>query len=322
MWWGQISVLLADTIVCLSLCSAQQSLPGGTNSDLSTFRKDIDEVALVVSVRDRRGRFVAGLQPEHFRILDNGRAPQRLNFFQRQTDLPLRLAILIDVSDSVSPVFKLEQQAAIRFLRGTIRPDVDRAFIASFNTEVRVVAEASGSLDLLSQAVLHLQTQGRTALLDSLHEAGTRLAGHGGARQRRVIIVISDGRDNSSQRNLAATIESVLRSEAVVYALSTNDEYTFYDGIANRQFSPGDNLLRRVAEATGGAFLRVCRPAELTRAFARIQEELRSQYLLAYTPAQLRRDGAFRSIKVKIRGRRRLAVRCRKGYYAPSDPPR
>ncbi len=312
---GAAICLLAAAFAVLGLVAPAQEVDAETGA--FHLRKDVDQVALVLSVLDSKGRFVADLRERDFQVRDNGQAPSHIDYLQPQTDLPLRLAVLIDTSDSVNIVFPQEQEAAIRFLQQTLRPDIDTAFLAGFSTQLIVVAQTPAKPGALSSAVSNLRIEGTTALLDAVAEASKRLARHRGVRQRRAIIIISDGQDNSSKRSVDAILEIALRSEVAVYALSTNEEI---ERSLTSATARGDELLRRLAHDTGGSFLRV-RHGSLDKAFARIQQELRSQYLLAYTAARFAHDGSYHSISIKVR-RRDVAVQHRKGYYAPHNTSR
>lgn len=304
-------------LVVGSLCAAQQLLPppsgAGTGKDeppaVLTITKSVDQVNLVFSVRDRRGRFVPDLEQGSFSVLDNKRPPQRVEFFQRQTGLPLRIGVLIDVSDSVSGQFKFEQAAAVEFLRATLRPEADRAFAAAFEGNFHLVHGLTSEADSLSAAIMGIKGSGATALYDALLRAFEEMGTEAAPGQRRAVIVLTDGIDNHSRASLKDVIETALRDEVVVYALSTVDDVN----------SNGELPLKQLTGGTGGRLLHGSNRRSLQKSFASLQEELRSQYLLAYTPSEFQHDGRYRSIRLKARGRGRLVVQARRGYYAPND---
>lgn len=285
--------------------------PVGKGPELLTVTKHVEQVNLIVSVRDRKGRYVADLSRENFQVLDNKLPPQRLEYFQRQTDLPLRLGILIDLSDSVRSEFHLEQQAAIHFLQETLRPDTDSAFIAGFDSQYQVAAASTSDMNELAGAVLRIRGKGSTSLYDAVERACAELSPFSGALQRRAVIIISDGVDNTSKENLDGAIDTALRSEVALYALSTNPPYIN---------ESGELAMAKLASATGGRLLQVRRAADFKKAFATLQQELRSQYLIGYTPLNFKHDGAYRRVSVKLRRRSHLSVQARRGYYAPHDP--
>ncbi len=311
--------------ICPSLCLAQIASrvpvlnfekPPTTEADLpasETIRKDVDEVNLVFSVRDRGGHFVTDLQPHQVQVLDNRRPPESVRLFEAQTNLPLRVGLLVDGSDSVDARFGFEKTAAVNFLRQTLRAGSDQAFAVRFDASVHLVQDWTDNIQQLEQSILGMRVGGETALYDAVRQASEKLSEPSGRFHRRAIILITDGMDNRSHANLAEAIETALRAEAVIYVLSTNSAQTVN--------MAGELAMARLAEATGGRVLRAEKEKDIRRAFQSIQLELRSQYLLGYKPAEFRPDGSYRTISVKTRNRGGLRVHVRRGYYTrPTKP--
>jgi VWFA-related protein len=285
--------------------------PSPELSSLETIHRDVDEVRLIFSVRKRDGRFVSDLTQEEVDVLDDERAPDKINFFQAQTDLPLRIGLVIDVSDSITERFRFEQNAAVSFLRRTLRPATDEAFVVAFNSAVKEVQGWTSDSKRLETAIRSLHPGGSTALYDAVAHAALQMGMASKRSERRVIVLITDGMDNQSKATLQRTIETALRCDVVVYALSTNSTYVNQSG---------DVVLTQLAGATGGRVLRADGDHQISRAFESIQRELRSQYMLAYKPADFKADGRYRTIRVRSRKRVKLLVQARRGYFAPRAP--
>jgi len=297
----------------LRLLSSNSDLPPG-----ETIRKDVDEVNLVFSARGRSGRFVNDLQLEQIDLRDDHLPPASISHFETQTDLPLRIAVVIDTSDSVEDRFGFEKASAIAFLRHTLRPGVDRAFVIGFNQRAQVAQDWTDDIRQLERSLLALRDGGETAFYDAVVFASRKLADAQQHSVRRVMIVISDGEDNKSTAGLQTAIEAVLRSEAVAYTLRTSEVPLMRCKEPSRcdASSVGDEAMYRLADATGGRLLSAGSETQLATAFRAIQQELRSQYLMAYKPADFRADGRYRSIELKSRQRHGLKLAARRGYYS------
>lgn len=270
-----------------------------------TIERYVHEVSLVLSVTDKKGHFVENLGPSDFSILDNDREQDALTFFQRQTDLPLRVALLIDISSSVADKFRLEQITIGDFLRSVARPS-DEVAVFAFNQEVELVAPVTNNWKQVSRTVGKLKANGDTALYDAITNAAEWLANER-ERARRIMILITDGQENASKTNIDETISSVLAAQASIYAVNVSDDYP--SDLAKQ----GTENLRQLADSTGGAYLRADSDFAVDRAFGKIRRELRSQYALAYRPSNLA-EQAFHRLRVVAPNN--LRVRCRTGYYA------
>ncbi|MGH9496216.1 MAG: VWA domain-containing protein [Candidatus Sulfotelmatobacter sp.] len=282
-------------------------------------------VHLVVTVVDRHHDFITDLDKTDFKVLDNG-APQVIRFFGRETDLPLRIALLLDTSNSIRPRLKFEKDAAIDFLDKVIRREKDLAFLMTFDTEPQVIQDYTSSVDLLTSAIEQQRAGGGTALTDAIYMAAEKLA-HPPVpvgpetEVRRVIVVISDGDDNLSDRALSDSIDASIRSEVAVFTVSTSTDWLAIDDASRPSkyhVEGGDKVLQEFADQTGGHAFFPYRVDDLAQSFLDIGTELRSQYFIAYAPANPPAVGVYRKIDIKT-DRKGLTVRTRKGYYAATS---
>ncbi len=276
-----------------------------------TFRKQVEEVYVVFTVTTRSGHLVNALKKQQFHVFDNHQPATDIVSFTSESGLPLRIGLLIDSSSSVRDRFDLEQQAALAFLAQVLRPSVDQAFVMGFDSHNEVTQDFTGSPDKLARGIRKLHAGGGTALYDAVYDACRKrlMETPAGGRSRRAIILMSDGEDNQSQVTLAQAIEMAQRAEVMVYAISTN-----YSNIKMH----GDQVLEQLAEATGGRAYFPLKSKDVVNAFTQIRNELRSQYALAYKPANLATDGRYHSIEI-VADNNKYLVHARKGYYAPNQ---
>ena len=286
------------------------AVPRGIDpSPIMTIRTSVDEVDLLFTARDRGKHWIKDLAETDIRVLDAGKPPERIIKFQKQTDLPLRIGLLIDTSDSVSPHFDLEQQAATLFIQGILNPKKDLAFVMRFTESTSVIQDFSADTTALSNAIQQLELGGTTALYDAVVEACQKLAQLPDAQPlRRVLIVLTDGQDNRSRFRVDEAINVALQTNVIIIALNTKG-YGFFS-------ERSDDSLRKLAEVSGGHMLAADRKKQIFKAFNEVDEELRSHYLLAYKPANLRQDGTYRKIELKAL-KRGLRMQYRHGYFAP-----
>jgi len=284
--------------------------PAPTSETGITIKKIVDEVNVVFTVTDKHGKFIRDLKEQDFRILDNKKPPQAVKDFRAESDLPLRVGLLIDASNSIALRFRFEQEAAIEFLNQIIRPKSDQAFVIGFDTTAEVTQDFTENTEQLSKGVRMLRPGGGTALYDAVYFAcRDKLAKAAVAGPvRRAIILLSDGDDNQSRVTREEAIEMAQRAEVIIYAISTNT--------ADMKGLPGDKVLERMAEATGGRAFFPFKIQDVSNSFIEIQEELRSQYQVAYKPADFLSDGKYRSIEI-LADNKKYRVRARKGYFAP-----
>lgn len=281
------------------------------NKPITTLVIPVNEVNVVFTVTDKHGRFIKDLKKDDFKVLDDNKPPAEIKNFSSETNLPLRVGLLIDSSNSIRDRFKFEQEAAIEFLNQIVRPKQDLAFVLGFDTTAEVTQDFTDNTELLSKGVRGLRPGGGTALFDAMYAAcrdKLANASQGNYATRRAIILLSDGEDNQSRVTREEAVEMAQRAEVIVYAISTN-----ITGIKSK----GDKILERFAEATGGRLFTPFKLQDVADAFTEIQDELRSQYAIAYKPADFVADGRYRSIVIEAPERKNLRVRARRGYYAP-----
>jgi Ca-activated chloride channel homolog len=286
--------------------------PPTSDDALTTIHTGTNEVNVVFIVTDKHGKRVTDLKQADFNVVDDNKPPQEIRSFHAETNLPLQVGLLIDASSSVRDRFKFEQESAIEFLNQTIRPRYDSAFVIGFDVTPEVMQDFTDDTDLLAKGVRELRPGGGTALYDALY--GTcrdkLLKAPKTTTVRRAIILLSDGEDNQSHTTREEAIEMAQRAEAIVYTISTNVSGTK---------GPGDKVLERIADATGGRAFFPFQIRDVTNAFAEIQDELRSQYAVSYKPADFRADGHYRTIEIVARDQKNFRVRARRGYYAPAQ---
>ena len=220
-------------------------------------------------------------------------------------------SFLVDVSGSVDGRFDFEQNAATSFLQHTLRVGFDKAFIVGFNSHSQMAQDYTDNVQLLSAGVHKLHDGGGTALYDAVYRACKEkfLKDRPDHPVRKAIVIVSDGEDNQSEFSKAQAIEMAQRSEVIIYAISTDDS-----GLVMR----GDKVLEQLAEATGGRAFFPFKMKDITHSFAAIEDELRSQYVVSYKPANFDADGRYRSIEISTL-KKDLQVRARKGYFAPQQ---
>jgi Ca-activated chloride channel homolog len=279
---------------------------------ITTIKKNVQEVNVVFTVTDKHGKFVKDLKKEDFKVIDDNKPATQILSFSTETNLPLRVGLLIDASNSIRDRFRFEQEAATEFLNQIIRPKSDRAFVIGFDTTAEITQDFTDNTEYLSRGVRMLRPGGGTAMYDALYFAcrDKLLKAGGTAPVRKAIILISDGNDNQSRVTREEAIEMAQKAEVIVYTISTN-----ISGVKER----GDRVLERISDATGGRAFFPFKIQDVADAFSAIQDELRSQYALAYKPADFRADGRFRSIDIVAENKKNVHVRARKGYFAPNQ---
>lgn len=304
---------LAVFLICLAGLQAQTAAKVDRQGALpqadETIRLDVTRVNLLFTVSDKRGRFVTDLDKDSFEIFE-GKNRQSVLEFTRESDLPLRLGILIDTSNSIRDRFRFQQEAAIEFIRSVLRPQQDRAVIVSFDTSAELVSDLTGEVGQLETAVRNLRPGGGTSLYDAIFFACRDKLALDQPRHkfRRALIVLSDGDDNQSRYSRDQALEMAHKSDVVIYSISTN---------ISRIQTDGDKVLKYFAQETGGLTFFPFKVEDLAQSFENIANEMRHQYNILYRPEPLKADGLYHEVKVSIRNRRDFVVRARKGYYAP-----
>lgn len=279
-------------------------------------------VHLVVTVTDKHHHLVTDLNRSDFRITENG-VPQDIRFFGSETDLPLRIAVLLDTSNSIRPRLDFEKGAAVNFLNDVIRRGKDEAFLMTFDNEPEIIQDYTDQIYLLTDAIQNQRAGGGTALNDAIYMAARKLENaplmpRQHSDLRHVIVVISDGNDDLSDHAFSDAVEEAIRSEAVIYTISTNTDWLSIDNPdkpSKYNMDAGDKVLSNLAEQTGGHAFFPYSVDDLAESFQNIGTELRSQYFIAYSPTNPPVEGQYRKIDVSTK-RKGLIVRTRKGYYA------
>ncbi|HLI75602.1 MAG TPA: VWA domain-containing protein [Acidobacteriaceae bacterium] len=269
------------------------------------------EVNLVFTVTDSKGRFITNLQQQNFGLLDDQRPPERVVHFRQETNLPLRVGIMLDTSNSIRSRFEFEQQAAVDFLLQILRP-ADRAFVEGFDVQTDISQDYTNSIPLLDTGIHKLRPGGGTSLFDSLYKTcrDQMLTLKDDNPVRRALVLVSDGDDDYSRAHESDAIKMCQRAETIVYTISTN---------VGPSKDKGDDVLQQIADATGGRAFFPTRMEDMAIGFANIEQELRSQYSLEYVPADFKQDGSFRTIYL-VSLDQRYQVHARKGYFAPRAP--
>lgn len=297
-------------LICLPGIVQSQQLPGPPNrkADPYTIKVDVNMVVLHASVQNHKGVLVSGLGQKDFQIYEDG-APQQINYFSHE-DVPVTVGLVVDNSGSMAPKRNEVIAAALAFAHSS-NPQ-DQMFVVIFNEHVRFGLPANTLFTdqppQLEAALSRYHPDGQTALYDAVAAALEHLKK--GNRDKKVLIVISDGADNASQHNLAQVMTMAVQSDAIVYALSLFEED-----------DPDKNpsVLKRLAKATGGEAFLPDLTKEVVPICEQVARDIRNQYTAAYVSTNQKQDGTYRVVEMKAAapGRGRLVVRTRAGYNAP-----
>jgi len=277
--------------------------------DKTRITLDVSRVNMLFTVSDKKHRFVTDLAKDDFEVFES-KKPQPIMEFAAESDLPLRLAILIDTSNSIRDRFRFQQEAAISFVDGTVRPKQDKALIVSFDTAAELVTDLTDSIGDLEKAIQGLRPGGGTALYDAVFFAcrDKLMQDQPLYKFRRAMVVLSDGDDNQSRHTRDQALEMAQKADVTIYTISTN---------RSRIDTDGDKVMKYFASETGGQSFFPFEASDLNQSFENISNELRHQYNIFYRPEPLKADGLYHPVEIKVKGRKDLVVRCRKGYYAP-----
>jgi VWFA-related protein len=275
----------------------------------TTIRVDVNRVNMLFTVTDKKGRFVTDLTKPDFEVVEAKRS-QTIQEFTAESDLPLRLAVLIDTSNSIRDRFRFEQEAAIEFLRSVVKANQDKAMLVSFDTQPQLIVDLTDDMLRLEKGVRDLRPGGGTSLFDAIFFSCRDKLQQDQPKHkfRRALVVLSDGEDNQSRETRDQALEMAQKADVVIYAISTN---------ISRIESDGDKLLKYYTNETGGRAFFPFKVEDLAQSFENIANELRHQYNISYRPEPLSTDGLFHKIDVRVKGRNDLVVHARKGYYAP-----
>jgi VWFA-related protein len=330
--------LAAFLILALPLSeSAQQQQPQppppnqqDMQQSQTTIKVPVNLVDVLATVLNRRNKLVADLSKEDFKIIDDN-AQQEIRYFSRQSDIPLRIGLLLDTSNSIRDRIKFEQDAAVNFMYTVLRRGKDQAFAMTFDDEPQIIQSFTGDTGLLRDQVLKTRAGGGTAVYDAIYEACTKQLSNPprppGDQQdvvRRVMILISDGEDNLSDHTKSEAVEMAQRTGVVIYTISTSIQWVTTTaekdcratGSCKYHLTDGDKVLQDLAEETGGRSFYPYHVDDLDQSFQDIGDELRNQYQITYNPTNFVPNGKYHRIKIELPKFNGYQVRARRGYYA------
>ena len=309
----------AKTIVCglvlFGLANVSVGQTGPATPVDQSIKIDVEVVNVLCDVYDPRGMLVKDLHKDQFRVSENGK-PQEIRYFAQESDLPLTVAILIDVSGSVRLVIEEEKATAGQFLQRILRPD-DQALLMGFASNVILWQDFTSSMDLLHKNLDRLRAVpirsftglfAGTVLYDAVYLTATEKMRD--ITGRKAIVILSDGVDTGSQMKLPAAVQALQDSNTVAYGIC-------YEPAGG---AGGCSYLKDIATPTGGRSFKVTKKVSLSKVFQTIEDEIRSQYAIGYVSSNPAHDGTFRKLDVKTRSGR-YHVQTRKGYRAVLDPP-
>lgn len=292
-----------------------------------SIKVDVDVVNILCSVRDKKGAIIGNLTKEDFTLLEDGK-PQEIKYFARETDLPLTIGLLVDVSGSQARLIGEEKQAAYQFFSQVLRKK-DMAFLISFGSEAELLQDFTNSPQLLQSALDRLRPSSGvgglhpgpvptarqpagTVLFDTVYLAASdRLQKEVG---RKAMVLITDGMDYGSRLKRAAAIEAAQKADSIIYSIYYVDRSAYF-GPGGFGMGVSDSDLKQMSEETGGRLFHVDRKNNLTEIFKQLQDEMRSQYAIGFTSGNEKKDGGFRRLEIRTRDKNQK-VQARKGYYA------
>lgn len=316
---------------------AQNPPPGATPpappDAQSTVTVNVNLVDVLFTVLNRRNKLVPELDKSDFKIFDDN-VQQEIRYFSKQTDLPLRIGMLLDTSNSIRDRLKFEQDASINFLYSVLRHNKDEAFVMTFDDEPQVLQGFTGDNGLLRDHIMKTRAGGGTAIYDAIYMACSKILSHpprpAGDQPdvvRRVMILISDGEDNLSTHTRSEAIEMAQITDVVIYTISTNTEWVSVvqndantGGRLKYHLTENDKILAALASETGGRAFFPYRVDDLDQSFQDIGDELRNQYSVAYAPTNSTLDGRYHKIRIDTPNHKGYQVRARQGYFARANP--
>jgi len=292
----------------------------------TTLKVTSEVVNVYAVVRQKSGRLIPDLNKDDFQ-LEEDQQPQVIRYFARETDTPLTMGIMVDTSPSQGQVLDVEKSEAESFLQEVMRPK-DLTFVMHFDVEVELLQDLTADLHLLDHAIDENEingggvrtpgtfpsgdTGGATHLYDAVYLAAREVLRN--EVGRKVLILLTDGEDQGSKVKLETALEAAQKSDVIIYSVEISDRAFYRRG--GMSYS-GDSVLRRLSEETGGRVIQAKNQNDTSVGFQRIADELRTQYLLGYTPTNTKLDGTFRKIEVKVPNKD-VKVNARRGYYAPA----
>jgi VWFA-related protein len=311
---------------------AQSPAPAETpaqGQNPAVIQSRVNLVDILFTVLNRRNKLIPDLEKSDFKIFDD-KAPQEIRYFSKHTDLPLRIGMLLDTSNSIRDRLKFEQEASTNFLFSVLRHNKDEAFIMTFDDEPQVLQGFTGDAGALRDEIFKTRAGGGTAIYDAIYSACAKELSHPPRPPgdqpdvvRRVMILISDGEDNLSTHTRADAIEMAQRTSVVIYTISTSTQWialsqTDPEKLANRKnhLTEGDQILKDLADDTGGRAFFPYHVDDLDQSFQDIGDELRNQYSIAYNPTNYVLDGRYHKIRIETPDHKGYQVRARRGYFA------
>ena len=293
----------------------------------------VNLVDVLFTVLDRRNKLVPALEKTDFKIFDD-KLPQEIRYFSKQSDLPLRIGILLDTSNSIRDRIKFEQDASINFLFTVLRRNKDEAFAMTFDDEPQIIQPFTGDAGALRDQITKTRAGGGTAIYDAIYEACVKELSHPPRPPgdqpdvvRRVMVLISDGEDNLSNHTRTEAIEMAQRTSVVIYTISTSIQWISLtqnnepakSGDRKYHLTDGDKILQELAEETGGRSFFPYHVDDLDQSFQDIGDELRNQYSIAYLPNNYVLDGRYHKIRIEVPEHKGYQVRARRGYFASAN---
>ena len=313
-----IGLLLVLTVSSLVAAQRGQQQPASTPTAASpqadaankdTISVEVNLVNILFTVADRKGKFVTNLKKDDFKVFEDEKG-QSITNFSSESNLPLTITLLVDTSGSIRDKLKFEEEAAIEFFYSTLQRGKDKALVISFDSGVDLLQDFTDDPEKLADTIRKIRAGGGTSLYDAIYLAvNQKLAGQEG---RRIVILITDGDDNSSRVSLTETLEAAQRNDVSIYAISTNSAAFF----GSKEQERGDKTLKKFSEETGGKAFFPLKIQDLANSFLDIHDELRSQYQIGYRPINSKQDGTFRRVRVDVADKRYKA-RGKPGYYMP-----
>jgi VWFA-related protein len=309
-------ILCVGSVLGIGLWADQQNpvqppkpTPVPQSDEPTRISVEVTRVNMLFTVTDKKGKFVTNLGRDDFEVIDT-KKPQSIAEFTAESDLPLRLAILIDTSNSIRERFRFEQEAASEFVRSVIKTNQDKGVVVGFDTAPSLAADLDEDTSKLENAIRDLRPGGGTALYDAIYFAckDKLMRDQPASKYRRAMVILSDGDDNNSRYTRDQALEMAQKADTVIYAISTN---------ISRIESDGDKILKYFTNETGGRAFFPFKVEDLEGSFENIASELRHQYNISYRPEPLVTDGSFHAIDLRVKGRKDLVIHARRGYYAP-----
>jgi Ca-activated chloride channel homolog len=335
------------TLAAVAAVRAQQSQPSAApqaptkEGQEATIVRNVNLVEVLFSVVTKHEKLITDMNKDDFRVFDDG-SQQEITSFSQPTDLPLRIGMVLDTSNSIRERLQFEQDAAINFVFNALRRGKDQAFLMTFDDGPQIIMDFTGDTGDLRDTILKQRAGGGTALYDAVYAASDHLLNKSplppGSNPdvRRVLVVISDGDDNSSTHSRGEAVDMAQRAGVIIYSISTSTDWVTAEDEKDpskrieRKYlkTEGDHVLDQLAVETGGRSFFPYRVDDLGQSFLDIGDELRHQYALAYSPAGRAPDGKYHAIRIQT-DRKDVTVRARKGYYSiplatpsfPATPP-